>query len=186
MRKTLLIVFLFATVVYSQGIDNLAPKSGTDMGLKNIGIRGGLSIPYAKYAPGFATNLMADFGTIIPKLSLALELEYMKADESDPKEGISPVKLTVIGGAVKGLFRPEVDWEVKPYIGAGLGVNVILRDYPRETSDEDSSEPAYFQPRVELGADYKLNEDFTANFSTRAVLSNPSFSTILIGIRYNI
>jgi opacity protein-like surface antigen len=116
----------------------------TDIGFKGAGVRLGFVMPEDPIDNTLGLGLNVHLGTIIPALELFGYVDYWsKSYESSVGIGTTAdVSFSVlgIGGIVKYMF--ELEGNITPFVGGGLGLNIGTSSYEVTTAGQtkDSSD----------------------------------------------
>ena len=97
MRRAIFIALITMSVGAIQAQYQTIGPTGSQLGLKHIGLRGGVVFPTVKYQTTYGLSMVLDMGTITPFLGLDISAHYWRSKVYDTGEY---VHYSCLGGGV--------------------------------------------------------------------------------------
>ncbi len=139
MKRTILLLTLASTVAAAS-----SAMAQADLGLKNVGVA--LGFVNAEELDGtFSVGILANHGTIAPRIGLESHLDYWSKSEDDFGTEVSVRDIT-IGVRAKYLFE-VANPRVQPFAGVGVGLHFLgaevttppIGGFPGTSSDDSET-----------------------------------------------
>jgi opacity protein-like surface antigen len=175
---TILIILMMMSIAYSQA----------DIGLMGVGGKVGYVMP-EDIDNTFGFGLEADMGTIMPNLSLHGFVEYWSKsyDVGFGSDADASISVIALGAAAKYHF--EMDGNITPYAGGGLGLNIgkasleYTDPFTGQKVDDSDSE-SDIAIHLLGGASMPLSPQMDGYAELKYVISDVEYFGIFLGINY--